>query len=187
VATILLARHGETDWNRERRWQGHTDRPLNEAGRAQARELAERLAAAPPAAIYSSDLARARETAEIVGERLGLAVAVDPRLREVDVGDWSGLTMADVEARFPEALQRRLAGGIGWEHGETYEEMGERVLAALREIAAVHDERVLVVTHGGSVRAVLHAAGVPAEERPHVRNCDVHEVVLEEDGLPRVG
>jgi probable phosphoglycerate mutase len=187
VATILLVRHGETDWNLERRWQGHTDRPLNQTGRAQARELAKRLATEPPHAIYSSDLARARETAEIVAERLGLPVAVDPRLREVDVGEWSGLTMADVEERFPEALQRRLAGGTGWQDGETYEQMGERVLEALHDIAGRHEGRVLVVTHGGSVREVLHAAGVPAEERPHVRNCAVHEIVLERGGLPRAG
>jgi broad specificity phosphatase PhoE len=187
VATILLVRHGETDWNLERRWQGHADRPLNDTGRAQARELAERLAEEPPVAIYSSDLARARATAEIVGARLGLAVVVDARLREVDVGEWSGLTMAEVEIAYPDGIRRRLDGGTGWEQGETYEAMGERVVTALQEIAAAHDGRVLVVTHGGSVRAVLHAAGVPAAERPHVHNCAVHEVVLERGGLPRVG
>jgi broad specificity phosphatase PhoE len=187
VTTILLVRHGETDWNLERRWQGHTDRPLNETGRAQARELADLLATDPPDAVYSSDLARARETAEIVAARLGLPVAVDARLREVDVGEWSGLTMAEIEERFPEALQRRLAGGTGWERGETYEQMGERVVAALGEIAERHDGgRVVVITHGGSVRAALHAAGVPDEERPHVRNCAVHPVHVEDGTIRRI-
>jgi broad specificity phosphatase PhoE len=186
VATILLVRHGETDWNRARRWQGHADRPLNETGRAQARELAEQLAADPPDAIVSSDLARARETAELVGTRLGLPVAIDPRLREVDVGEWSGLTMAEVEERFPEGLQRRLAGGTGWEQGESYAQMGERVLAALHELAAAHTGTVLVVTHGGCIREVLHAAGVRPDDRPHVRNCAVHPVAVEDGAIRRI-
>jgi broad specificity phosphatase PhoE len=178
VAILLLVRHGETDWNRERRWQGHADRPLNEAGRAQARELADRLAADhPPAAIHSSDLVRARETAEIVADRLGLPVRVDARLREVDVGEWSGLTLAEVEERYPEGLRRRLEGGPGWERGETYEAMGERVLEALHEIAAeAHDGGALVVTHGGAMRAVWFASGGGDRDRPHVGNCDVHRV-----------
>ncbi len=92
VTELLLARHGETDWNRERRWQGHADPPLNELGRAQARRLAEALAGEQLEAIYASDLRRAHETAEIVGARLGLPVTSDPDLREIDVGSWSGLT-----------------------------------------------------------------------------------------------
>jgi probable phosphoglycerate mutase len=178
VAILLLARHGETDWNRERRWQGHADQPLNDAGREQARALAERLAAdEPPALVYSSDLARASGTAEIVAGRLELPVRLDPRLREVDVGEWSGLTTAEIEDRFPDGLRRRRAGGTGWERGETYEAMGERVLEALREIAAAAgDARVLVVTHGGAIRAVWFASGGGEADRPHVGNCDVHRV-----------
>ena len=87
--TILIARHGETDWNREHRWQGHADPPLNEAGRRQALELAARLRATPPGAVYSSDLSRAQETAAIVAAAFGLELNVEPRLREVDVGEWS--------------------------------------------------------------------------------------------------
>ena len=156
MATILLVRHGETDWNRERRWQGHADPPLNEHGRAQARALADRLAADGIGAVYASDLRRARETAHIVAERLALPVAADPRLREVDVGEWSGLTHPEIEERFPESFRRwQRYDGPGWERGETYEEMGRRVVEALVEIAAKHgDERVLVVTHGGPIRAL---------------------------------
>jgi probable phosphoglycerate mutase len=186
VATILLVRHGETDWNRERRWQGHADRPLNDTGRAQARELAERLAAEPLEAIYSSDLARARETAEIVASRLGLPVGIDPRLREVDVGEWSGLTMAEVELRFPAGIRRRLDGGTGWDRGETYEQMAERVVAALHDIAAAHDGRVLAVSHGGAMRAVWTAAGGDPEARPHVGNCAVHALAVEDGAIRRI-
>jgi broad specificity phosphatase PhoE len=186
VTTILLARHGETDWNRERRWQGHADQPLNETGRRQAEALAERLAAAPPEAIWSSDLARARETAEIVGRRLGLPISVDARLREVDVGEWSGLTAGEVEERFPAGLRRRLEGGAGWEHGELYEEMAERVLAAIHEIAGRGPERVLVVSHGGCMRAVWLACGGSPAERPQVHNCDVHEVRVEDGTMRRI-
>jgi broad specificity phosphatase PhoE len=86
VTRIHLVRHGETEWNRELRWQGHSDPPLNERGRDQARSLAAALARRPFTAVYSSDLRRASETAEIVAAPLGLAVHVDSRLREIDVG-----------------------------------------------------------------------------------------------------
>ncbi|HLB04962.1 MAG TPA: histidine phosphatase family protein, partial [Gaiellaceae bacterium] len=134
--TILLARHGESDWNREHRWQGHTDRPLSELGRAQAAALAERLARVPLAAIYASDLARARDTARAVAERRGMTVITRADLREVDVGSWSGLTRDEVEASDPEGIRRWLDGGRGWQGGESYEELAARVVAAVREIAA---------------------------------------------------
>src|SRR5262249_60844859 len=126
TTTILLARHGETDWTREGRFQGHADPPLNEAGRAQAIELAERLASTPFDAVYSSDLARAHETAEILASSHGVPVVADPGLREIDVGSWSGLTRAEIEARFP-----------GAEHhdGESRADHLERVLAAVNRIA----------------------------------------------------
>src|SRR5438876_6692501 len=91
VTTLILARHGETDWNRDGRFQGHADPPLNDRGREQARSLADALADQPIEAIYSSDLRRAHETAQIVAQRQGLEVLVDPDLRERDVGEWSGL------------------------------------------------------------------------------------------------
>jgi broad specificity phosphatase PhoE len=94
VTTILLARHGESDWNRAKRWQGFADRPLTELGREQAVALADRLRDTELDAIYSSDLHRARETAEIVAGSKGLRVEVVRDLREVDVGSWSGLTRA---------------------------------------------------------------------------------------------
>ena len=160
MATILLARHGETDWNAARRWQGHTDRPLTDRGRAQAAALAERLDGTELEAVYSSDLTRARETAAAVAERQGAELRMLPELREVDVGSWAGLTKAEAEARFPEAFARWKDGYVGWEDGETYEAMTERVTHAVLRIAADHpDQPVLVVSHGGPIRAI-HAAAL---------------------------
>jgi len=106
MTTIYLARHGESDWNVERRWQGHADRPLTDRGRGQAQDLAARLARVHLDAVYSSDLRRAWETAEAVASAKGLDVIRLPELREVDVGSWSGLTRDECEARFPEAFAR---------------------------------------------------------------------------------
>ena len=160
MTTILLARHGESDWNRAKRWQGFADRPLTELGRQQALALADRLRDTELDAVYSSDLQRARETAEIVARSKDLHVEVVRDLREVDVGSWSGLTRAEAEARFPHGYARWLQGGEGWDDGETYAEMSRRVVGAILRIADQHDNgRVLVVAHGGSIRAV-HAAAL---------------------------
>jgi broad specificity phosphatase PhoE len=170
LTTILLARHGETDWNRDNRFQGNADPPLNERGRAQARALAETLAGEAIDAVYSSPLRRAFETAEIVAGRLGLPIDSLTGLREVDVGSWSGLTRADVRGTYPEGYERWLDYRPGWEDGETYEAMGERVAAALRVLANRHPtDVVLAVTHGGPIRAAnALAAGVPYGEARRV-------------------
>src|SRR5512133_1433936 len=102
MTELLLVRHGETNWNRERRFQGHADPPLNDAGREQARELAETLAGEGIDAIYTSDLQRARETAEILAARFGSEVVALRELREIDVGDWQGLTWPEIEERHPD-------------------------------------------------------------------------------------
>jgi broad specificity phosphatase PhoE len=160
TTTILLARHGESDWNRSKRWQGFADRPLTDLGREQAVELARRLEDTELDAVYSSDLQRARDTAEIVAQSRGLSVETTPDFREVDVGSWSGLTRAEAEARYPELYVRWLQGAEGWEDGETYEQLGERVIPAIQRIAKNHrGERVLVVAHGGTIRAI-HAAAL---------------------------
>jgi broad specificity phosphatase PhoE len=162
MTAVYLARHGESDWNVERRWQGHADRPLTEHGREQARELATRLADVDLDAVYASDLRRAWETAEAVASPRGLEVVRLPELREVDVGSWSGSTRDECAERFPEAFARWQAGGSGWDDGESYEAMGERVVSAIRRLAAEHpDGAILVVSHGGPIRAVhAHALGV---------------------------
>jgi probable phosphoglycerate mutase len=191
VTILLVARHGETDWNRDGRWQGHADPPLNDTGRRQAHELAAALRGEPIAAVYASDLRRARETAEIVAADLGLPVTVDERLREVDVGAWSGLTMADLEERFPDSVRRWRGAdpAHSFGDGETYAAMGERVVAAVEEIVGRHaDERVLVVGHGGPIRSLLaHSAGISYEEqrhrKAHVDNCGVTRFAVEDGAL----
>jgi probable phosphoglycerate mutase len=187
ATTLLLTRHGETDWNREHRWQGHAQTSLNATGRDQARTLARALAADPPAAVYSSDLPRSRETAEIVASSLGLPVQLDARLREVDVGEWSGLTSVEVEERFPDGFERRRAGATGWEQGEEYEAMSARVVAALLEIAARHEGgRVLVVTHGGPIVSAQVASGSELEDGLSVPNCHVLPIRVEGRMIARI-
>lgn len=193
MTTILLARHGETDWNRAGRFQGHADPPLNETGRAQAAELAQELRAEELAAVYSSPLRRALETAEVVAGSHGLEAIPVAGLREVDVGSWSGLTRAEVEERFPDQFARWLAYGQGWDDGETYEEMGRRAVAALLELAVAHDgERVVAVTHGGPIRAAFALADgtTHADARrlgPAIGNVFLAEFVAEDGALRRPG
>ncbi len=184
VTTLLLVRHGETDWNRDHRWQGYTGPPLNNNGRQQARELAARLDGDIDA-IYASDSDRARETAEIVAETLELPVHADKRLREVNFGEWEGLTRDEIDRHYAgafsrwEACERPSPAGV-----EPDEDMAERVLRSLLEIAAGHaGGRVLVVTSGGPIRAAqAHAGGVDqAVARRSLRtieNCGVLEIVV---------
>ncbi len=193
ATTFVLVRHGETDWNRERRFQGHADVSLNDEGRRQSLVLADRLANERFAAAYSSPLRRALETAEIVCARVELAVEPSEALKEVDVGSWTGLTTAEVEERFPDGFHvwaESRSGG--WTDGETYEELGSRVVSELREIAARHpDERVLAVTHGGAIRSALAAAtGLPfgsgRSEIGFVENCEVVEITIREGVIEAV-
>jgi broad specificity phosphatase PhoE len=192
VTTILLARHGETDWNREYRFQGWADPPLNATGRAQAVDLSVELMTEELAAVYSSPLRRAYETAEVVAASRGLEPVTVDALREVDVGSWSGLTREEIEQRFPEQYARWLDYGQGWEDGETYEQMAERVVRAVLELAAAQGgERILAVTHGGPMRAVSafgdHISYAEARRRsPVVANTAVLEFAVEAGALRRL-
>ena len=178
MTTILLARHGETDWNREGRFQGHADPPLNETGRAQAAALARELAGVALAAVYSSPLRRALETAEVVAAEHGLEpVAVDA-LREVDVGSWAGQSRDEIRTRDPQGYARWLDGESGWEGGETYDELHARSVAAVTRLVLRHPgETILAVTHGGVVRAIAaHAAGLERHDRRRIigaANCSL--------------
>jgi broad specificity phosphatase PhoE len=191
VTTLLLARHGETDWNRDGRWQGHSNTRLNESGRRQAAELAEELDGVD--VLYSSDLDRARETAEIVARRLGLEVRFDRRLRERSFGAWEGLTMEDIESRFAEPYRRWRAGkSHGAEDAEPFEAFGARVQAFLEDVLARHpDETVLVIAHGGAIR-VIHAlaAGLDyvRDHRaiPSIANCVVARYAMKDGKLAPV-
>lgn len=157
---VLLARHGQTNDNlAPLRFQGFRDTPLNDTGRAQARELAEEIAAEPEPirSLWSSDLSRARETAEIVGARTGLEARLDPRLREASRGRWEGYTFDEIKRSEPEAYAAWMRGGPEWRFpgGESLQEQQDRVLAALAEIHAGSELPALAVCHGGSIRVVL--------------------------------
>lgn len=193
MTTLILARHGETDWNRENRFQGHADPPLNELGRRQSAELAATLASEGIARVYTSPLRRAHETAEIVAARLGLEVEPVEALREIDVGSWSGLTRDEVSERFPDEYARWLdRAPHGYANGETYEQLWERVVPALEQLADRHPEEVvLVVTHGGPSRVMqAYAAGIDYEESRRrervLGNCAVSRFALENGKFRRL-
>ena len=166
--TIILARHGETDDNVPPiRIQGFSDTPLNETGRLQAHQLAERLRGEPVASLWSSDLARARETAEIVGSALSLEPRLDARLREGNRGDWEGRLWIEIERDHPDgyAAWRRAGNDFRFPGGESLREQAERVWAAIGDIRAADELPAVVVCHGGSIRVVLcrdHPRGLAA-------------------------
>lgn len=183
-ARLLLVRHGETLWNREQRWQGQTDVPLSPLGHEQARSLAHRLRELVPdaAAIYSSDLARARDTAIAAAQALGLEIVEDTGLREMDVGVWSGLARDEIRERFAFDWDRIAAGDDPPRGGgETLACFSERVFSTLRRIVRRHHGAPIVaVTHGGAIRvAALRVLGLaPSELRriPPVANVEIVEI-----------
>ena len=158
---IRLARHGETNDNLPpHRFQGFRDTPLNDTGRRQAHELAAKVTGDGIASLWASDLSRARETAEIVGERIGMTPVLDARLREGARGLWEGFLMQDIERAEPEryAAWRRGGAEFRFPEGESLLEHQQRVTEALREIHATGPLPALVVCHGGSIRVMLCAA-----------------------------
>ncbi|MBV8430505.1 MAG: histidine phosphatase family protein [Solirubrobacterales bacterium] len=160
-AAVLLARHGETDDNLPPlRFQGWHDTPLNDTGRRQASELAERMVDQGIASLWSSDLSRARETAEVVGGRLGLEPRLDWRLREGNRGDWEGRLFEDVAREEPERYAAWMRAGPDWRFpgGESLLEQQQRVLACIGDIRNAAVAPTLAVCHGGSIRAVLCAS-----------------------------
>ena len=157
---VLLARHGETDDNRQPiRFQGFRDTPLNDTGRAQAHGLAAGVAALqePIRSLWASDLSRARETAEIVGARIGLEPRLDARLREASRGVWEGRRFIDVKREEPGQFAAWMRAGPSWRFpgGESLREQQERVVAALSDIEAAGELPALAVCHGGSIRVML--------------------------------
>ena len=157
---LLLVRHGQSEWNAAGRWQGQADPPLTELGRAQARAAARAIGGVD--AVFASDLRRARETADVIAEHLGVGpVIADPGLRERDAGEWSGLTRDEIHARYPGYLpedrhmtfapgrEAELRRPPGW---ETDKELLARVLDAIQRVhLVVGDGDALVVTHGGVI------------------------------------
>ena len=156
AAVIYLARHGETDANAEGRVQGQLDPPLNARGREQARSLAERVAPLGVARLYSSHLARAYETAVIVGERIGVEPRIDERFAESRRGRWEGRLLSDIERDEPGLWKawRRADGEFRFPGGESLADHAARVEAALREASAA-PLPALIVCHGGTIRCAL--------------------------------
>jgi broad specificity phosphatase PhoE len=155
---IVLARHGETDDNREPiRVQGFTDTPLNDTGRRQAHKLAERVVDRGFVSLWASDLSRARETAEIVGAKIGLTPRLDARLREANRGRWEGSRFIDIEREDPDgyAAWRRAGDQFRFPGGESLLEQQQRVSGALDDIERTRELPALVVCHGGSIRVML--------------------------------
>jgi broad specificity phosphatase PhoE len=155
---VFLARHGQTNDNLEPiRVQGFVDTPLNDTGREQAAELAERVVPIGFVSLWCSDLGRARETAEIVGARIGLTPRPDPRLREGNRGVWEGRRFIDIEREDPEgyAAWRRAGASFRFPGGESLRELLDRVKAALEDIRGTGELPALVVCHGGPIRAML--------------------------------
>ena len=159
-----LVRHGETDWNREHRWQGWSDRPLNERGIAQARALAGRLRGVAVDALYTSELARARETAAILGAALGLAPVDEPGLREIGLGQLEGTDGKAVRPDVREAIAAaaRLDPEPLVEGAENFTTFAGRIRAAWERIARAHvGGRVMLVSHGGTLRTLIaHLIGL---------------------------
>jgi probable phosphoglycerate mutase len=179
--TFFLIRHGETEWNHIGRWQGLADVPLSAVGRAQAEALAKRLAGERFTVdhVYSSDLSRAWETAQIVARQLHLAVQPLPALREIDVGAWSGLTRAQIVEQFPGAFTEHHSAP----DGEGREAFWQRVTGAVLPLAEQHaGQRLMLVTHGGVIRALLGRIyewrGEPTTHVPPITNTSITEVHL---------
>ncbi|MGQ0803683.1 MAG: histidine phosphatase family protein [Actinomycetota bacterium] len=162
---LFLVRHGESTWNADGRWQGHADAPLSALGERQA-EAAVAGFSEVPDAVWTSDLARAARTAELLAAGLGMAPPqTDARLRERDVGEWSGLTRPEIEERWPGYLAERRSPP-GWEDDDR---LAQRALAVLRDLAgAAPGTTIVVVTHGGVIRTIERHLGAEPEPVPNL-------------------
>ncbi|MCS6827860.1 MAG: histidine phosphatase family protein [Caldilinea sp.] len=158
MTEFWLVRHGQTDWNLQGRYQGQADPPLNETGVQQAQAVAEALTGRCYAALYSSDLERARVTAGIIARRLGLEVIVDPRLREVNQGAWEGLLVTEIQERYPLEWEARQRDRLHFRApgGESIEDVAARIWTAMDDIARCHPHKaVIVVSHGLALATML--------------------------------
>ncbi len=173
MTRLVLIRHGQTEWNATGRWQGQADPPLNEVGREQARATAHALKSQHIDALISSDLRRARETAEIIADALDLRVELDARLREVNLGEWQGLFSDEIRARWPDEMKMWIEQPLATcpPHGESIQELAERVLIAVNDIAARYrDRRVGLVAHELPIAVIVtRASGIPLSQlRAHI-------------------
>ncbi len=193
VTRILAVRHGETTWNRDTRIQGHTDIDLNDHGRWQAGRLAEALRDEPIAAIYSSDLRRARDTAQAVAQPRGLPVHAHIGLRERGFGRFEGHTWDELALHYPtETLAwRKRMPDFAPPGGETLLQLRERVVEAALELAERHPgEQILLVAHGGVLDVLYRAATRLELQAPRswqLANCAINRLLWSPEGLALVG
>ncbi|MGH2805898.1 MAG: histidine phosphatase family protein [Actinomycetota bacterium] len=178
MTTIYLVRHGATDWNINKRAQGTADIPLNEVGEMQALHTAEELSKVEVDAVYTSDLQRACYTAEAIAKIQGLDVVKEPRFREINQGEWTGLTVDEIRAKWPDRWgpARHYSERPG---GESPQQVRERALAALREVVEKHpDEHVVIVSHGGTIRWIsAESLGYDDRRSARIRGVGNGEVV----------
>lgn len=167
MTKVIFVRHGETCWNHSKRYQGHSDIPLNETGLQQAKRVARRLARETISAVYSSDLRRAVQTAEVIAEEHSLHPIVSPELREVNFGLWEGLTYEEIMATWPDVLSTIYSrpGSVLIPEGESFYDVQRRTAIGLSKcIANHHEETIVLVSHGGTMRVLLcDALGLPIE------------------------
>lgn len=168
-----MIRHGQTEWNAIGRWQGQADPPLNENGRVQAQQAAIALKSQMLTALISSDLLRTQQTAEIIATTLRLKVALEPRLREVNLGQWQGLYSDEIRARWPNRMRKWLETPLATSppDGESIRELSTRVVNAVNEIATRYSkQRIGIVAHELPIAIIVtQSAGIPLEKlREHI-------------------
>jgi broad specificity phosphatase PhoE len=183
---LILVRHGETEWNVQRRYQGQFNVPLSSVGRQQAERIAQRLASQKIDAIYASDLERAWETAAIIAAKHNLAVASEPRLRELKFGVLEGLTFDEAQIQYPEMITAWLKDFNQPPQGaESVDLFNARIIALLDDLKQKHDEQtLLLVGHGGSLSEILRVVlGLSREKRWYLEmeNASLSEVSIAED------
>jgi len=160
MSKLIIVRHGQTLWNLEKKYQGHSDIALSDEGLVQAAAVAERLAAEKIDAVYASDLSRAFKTAEGIAAKHSLAVNIVPELREIKFGDWEGLCYEQISERWPGLLGKLWAtpDEVEIPGGETFTQLKERAYAAITKIVAAHPEQTTaIVAHGGTISTIICA------------------------------
>ena len=183
---IILIRHGETEWNSQKRMQGHSNSDLSSVGQAQIQALGQWMKNVPFDHIYSSDSLRAKQTAEAITQFSGHELKIDLRLREKNLGVFEGLTSEEARERHPEVFRLFKTAGSKYviDEGESTQQLQDRALEIVDEIRIKHpEERVLLVTHGGFIRVVMkHSLGLSLETptRFLIRNTGVFRLVWED-------
>ena len=192
MTEIIIIRHGETEWNKTGRFQGHSDVPLSAEGRAQAAMLGKNLAVDHVDMIYASDLTRAMETAAPLAQRFGLEVISDPQLRELNFGAWEGRNFNDVNAENPNAMKNFYTDPEQADipESEPFPEFQRRIAGRVREIVAQErGKRIVIVSHGASIRILLaDLLSMPIRSIWHLSqlNTAVNKIRFEDDGFAAI-